>query len=216
MLASELKPMEEILSYLDGEDKVYVVGCKGCAEACQTGGEAHVAEMVAKLKEAGKRITGSSTIDMMCNDTLTRTRFALDAERVLAADSLLALSCGIGIQTAAEAVMRPVHPGCNTVYLGGGHAEWQEGAGLCLECGECVLDYTGGICPIARCAKQLLNGPCGGSQGGKCEVSKDLLCAWQLIVDRLTALGQLEKLEKIAPAKDWSRTTAGGPPRTIR
>ena len=128
-----------------------------------------------------------------------------------ASDSILVLTCGVGVQTVAAIVDKVVHPGCNTVSSGGAHAEWKD-AEHCLECGNCILDFTGGICPIARCAKHLFNGPCGGSQGGKCEISPDLPCAWQLIIERLSKLGQLDKLEKIVPPKDWSVSLIAGPP----
>jgi len=89
---------------------------------------------------------------------------------------------------------------------------WHE---MCAGCGECILDLTFGICPIARCAKSLLNGPCGGSKAGKCEVGKDVECAWAKIVDRATVLGRLEELERPIPPKNWSTARDGGP-RTLK
>ena len=111
-----------------------------------------------------------------------------------------------------EVVDKVVHPGCNTVSMGGRHGEWRDGE-RCLECGDCMLDYTGGICPIARCAKNLLHGPCGGSEGGKCEVHPDLPCAWDLIIKRLTKLGRLDKLEEVVPPMNWGLSLTGGPPK---
>ena len=211
MLVSEQKPIEEILHYLDGEKKVFLVGCKGCAEGCESGGEQQVIEMKQKLEGEGKVITGFSAIDMVCNESLTRMKLASHRDAIDSSDSLLVLTCGIGIQTVAALVEKVVHPGCNTVSLGGGHAEWKE-AEHCLECGNCILDYTGGICPVARCAKHLSNGPCGGSEGGKCEINPDLPCAWHLIIERLIRLGRLDKLEVVIPPKDWSVSLTGGPP----
>jgi hypothetical protein len=104
-----------------------------------------------------------------------------------------------------------VHPGCNTLSSGGSHAEWKE-AERCLECGDCMLEFTGGICPIARCSKHLLNGPCGGSQDGKCEVDPDIPCVWQQIVDRLIRLGQIDKLDRLVTPKNWSVSLTSGPP----
>lgn len=211
MLISEQKPFEEILSLLDGEKAVFLIGCKGCAEGCESGGEQQVMEMKQKLEEQGKTVTGSSMIDMVCNDSLTRMKLKAHREAIKSSDSLLVLTCGIGVQTVATVTDKMVHPGCNTISSGGAHAEWKE-AERCLECGDCILDFTGGICPIARCSKHLLNGPCGGSQGGKCELSPELPCAWQLIIERLTKLGRLDRLEDIVAPKNWSVSLISGPP----
>jgi ferredoxin len=211
MLISEQKPLEEILSYLDGERNIFLIGCKGCAEGCESGGEKQVLEMKHTLEGQNKTIGGFSIIDMVCNETLTRIKLKTHQKEMKAADSILVLTCGTGVQTVAGVVDKAVHPGCNTLSSGGAHAEWKE-AERCLECGDCVLEFTGGICPIARCSKHLLNGPCGGSQGGKCEVDPSIPCAWQLIVERLTKSGQLDKLEKIVAPKNWSVSLIAGPP----
>lgn len=211
MLISEQKPLEEILGYLDGENNIFLIGCKGCAEGCEAGGEKQVLEMKSILERRGKSITGFSLIDMVCNGTLTRMKLKAHQEEIAAADSILVLTCGVGVQTAAEVADRPVHPGCNTLSSGGAHAEWKE-AERCLECGDCMLEFTGGICPIARCSKHLLNGPCGGSQDGQCEVDPSIPCAWQLIIERLTELGQLDKLERIVSPKNWSVSLIAGLP----
>ncbi len=211
MLISEQKPLEEILSYLDGEKNIFLIGCKGCAEGCESGGEKQVLEMKHALEGQSKSVTGFSLIDMVCNETLTRMKLKTHQKEMKAADSILVLTCGIGVQTVAQVTDKVVHPGCNTLSSGGAHAEWKE-AERCLECGDCMLDFTGGICPIARCSKHLLNGPCGGSQGGKCEVDPSIPCAWQLIIERLTKLGQLDKLEKIVAPKNWSVSLIAGPP----
>ena len=211
MLISEQKPIEEILHSLDGEKAIFLIGCKGCAEGCESGGEQQVIEMKQKLENEGKSITGFSVIDMVCDKPLTRIKLASYRKAVDPADSLLILCCGVGVQTVAEIVNKVVHPGCNTISSGGAHAEWRE-AERCLECGDCVLDYTGGICPIARCSKHLLNGPCGGSQEGKCEVSPDIPCAWQLIVERLAEIGRLDKLEEFKGPKNWGVSLIAGLP----
>jgi len=211
MLISEQKPLEEILNYLDDEKNIFLIGCKGCAEGCESGGEKQVLEMKNTLEGNSKTITGFSIIDMVCNETLTRMKLKAHKRELEAADSVLVLTCGIGVQTVAAVADKVVHPGCNTLSSGGAHAEWKE-AERCLECGDCMLEFTGGICPIARCSKHLLNGPCGGSQGGKCEVDPSIPCAWQLIVEKLTKLGQLDKLEKIVAPKNWSVSLIGGPP----
>jgi len=211
MLISEQKPLEEILDYLDGERNIFLIGCKGCAEGCESGGEKQVLEMKHTLEGQNKTIGGFSIIDMVCNETLTRIKLKTHQKGMKAADSILVLTCGVGVQTVAGVVDKAVHPGCNTLSSGGAHAEWKE-AERCLECGDCVLEFTGGICPIARCSKHLLNGPCGGSQDGKCEVNADIPCAWQLIIERLTELGQLDRLERLVPPKNWNVSLIAGPP----
>jgi len=211
MLISEQKPFEEILTYLDGDKNIFLIGCKGCAEGWGSGGEKQVAEMWKKLQEQGKTIAGSVLVDMLCDSVLTRLKLRTYKKEITAADSILVLTDGAGVQTVAALVDKVVHPGCNTLSSGGAHAEWKE-AERCLECGDCMLEFTGGICPIARCSKHLLNGPCGGSQGGKCEVDPDITCVWQEIVDQLTRLGQLNKLERLVTPKNWSVSLISGPP----
>jgi len=211
MLISEQKPLEEILAYLDREKNIFLIGCKGCAEGWGSGGEKQVAEMKSTLQEKGKAITGSVVVDMLCDAALTRLKLRSYKKEIAAADSMLVLTDGAGVQTVAEVVDKVVHPGCNTLSSGGAHAEWKE-AERCLECGDCMLEFTGGLCPIARCSKHLLNGPCGGSQGGKCEVDPGIPCVWQQIVDRLGKLGQLDKLERVVTAKNWSVSLTSGPP----
>lgn len=211
MLISEQKPFEEILGYLNGDKNIFLIGCKGCAEGWGSGGEKQVAEMGEKLREQGKTITGSVVVDMLCDSALTRLKLRTYKREIAAADSILVLTDGSGVQTVAEVVDKVVHPGCNTLSTGGAHAEWKE-AERCLECGDCVLEFTGGICPIARCSKLLLNGPCGGSQDGKCEVDPSIPCVWQQIVDHLTKLGRLDKLERLVTPKNWSVSLTSGPP----
>jgi len=211
MLISEQKPIEEILSYLEGDNTIFIIGCKGCAEGWGSGGEKQVAEMKDTLQERDKIISGSVVVDMLCDSVLTKLKLRTYKREIAAADSILVLTDGSGVQTVAELVNQVVHPGCNTLSSGGAHAEWKE-AERCLECGDCMLEFTGGLCPIARCSKHLLNGPCGGSQGGKCEVDPDIPCVWQQIVDRLAKLGQLDKLERVVTPKNWSVSLTSGPP----
>lgn len=138
------------------------------------------------------------------------------APRIGLYDAVLSMGCGAGVQTIAQRFSGVrVVPALNTKFIGIPEKQgmWVE---MCLGCGDCVLDRTGGICPVARCSKNLLNGPCGGSQGGKCEVSKDIDCAWQLIYDRLCAFGRLDLLEKELAPKDWSKNRDGGPRKVVR
>ncbi|MFH1651229.1 MAG: methylenetetrahydrofolate reductase C-terminal domain-containing protein [Chloroflexota bacterium] len=206
---SAQKPIEEILQFLEKSQKVFIVGCGTCATMCRTGGKAEVMGMKEKLEAAGKEVTGWVSVPTSCDEL---TRYALDEneEGVAAADAVLALVCAFGVQMLALHTEKLVFPGLDTMFLGiedsPGH--FQE---VCMQCGRCVLGHTAAICPIVRCAKSLLNGPCGGSSDGKCEISRDIPCAWQLIHDRLKAIGRLDILDEIEPVKDWSASSSGGP-----
>ncbi len=206
---TEQKPSEEIMQYLEKCQSVYLVGCGTCATICHTGGKSEVLEMKDKLEAAGKKVTGWMVIPTAC-DELTRDALRESAEAVNAADCILVMSCAFGVQTVALHANNPVYPALNTLFIG-----QEESPGhfieICLQCGNCILGRTAAICPLVRCAKSLLNGPCGGSVEGKCEISPDIPCAWQLIIDRLQELGQLEKLDEIVPPRDWSTSLSGGP-----
>lgn len=213
MLVSELKPWEEILGYLDGESKVFIVGCKGCAEVCQTGGEAQVLEMKQKLEQQGKTVTGYTVVDFLCDRALVKLRLRALEEEVMAADSLLVMTCGVGVQATAAVVNKVAHPACNTMNLGGARGEWR-GSERCRECGDCLLDVTGGICPLTACSKGLINGPCGGAKDGKCEVEPDVRdCGWHLIYQRLKKLNRLDKMKTIVAPKNYSKME---PPKQLR
>ncbi len=213
MLVSELKPWEEILGYLDGESKVFIVGCKGCAEVCQTGGEAQVLEMKQKLEQQGKTVTGYTVVDFLCDKALVKLRLRALEEEVMAADSLLVMTCGVGVQATAAVVNKVAHPACNTMNLGGARGEWR-GTERCRECGDCLLDITGGICPLTACSKGLINGPCGGAKDGKCEVEPDVRdCGWHLIYQRLKKLNRLDKMKTIVAPKNYSKME---PPKQLR
>ncbi|MFC2038550.1 methylenetetrahydrofolate reductase C-terminal domain-containing protein [Chloroflexota bacterium] len=208
MILSRQKPIEEILGYLDGESNVFVLGCKGCAQASETGGPEQVEEMVGKLKEAGKTATGSMVIDFLCEKALVRSRLKPKTDQIQAADSILVMTCGIGVQAVAASVNKLCHPGCDTVNLGGSRGEWK-GSERCKECGECMLDFTGGICPLTACSKGLLSGQCGGASEGKCELSPEKDCGWELIYNRLKALGKTDKLKVLIVPKDYSKMAPG-------
>ncbi len=205
------KPFDEISQALSGVERVYVVGCGTCATMCHTGGKSEVLDMKGKLEAAGKKVTGWMVVPTAC-DELTKDALEENAKDIEAADVILAMTCAFGAQTITLYTNKPVYPALNTLFVGK-----EEAPGhfieVCMQCGNCILATTAGICPLVRCAKSLLNGPCGGSVNGKCEISPDTPCAWQLIYDRLAALGQLDKLEEIVPPRDWSTSSAGGPRR---
>ena len=207
MILSEQKPWEEILGYLGEEDSVFILGCNGCAQSSGTGGPLQVEEMKRKLEEAGKKVTGFMVIDFLCQKALVKSRLRARTQEVEAADSILVMTCGIGVQAVAAVVNKVCHPACNTVNLGGSRGEWQ-GEERCLECSECLLDYTGGICPLTACTKGLTNGACGGASNGKCELSPEKDCGWELIYQRLKQKNQLDKLRKFIVPKDYSKMMA--------
>jgi len=204
MIVSRQKPLEDILGYLDGEKSVFILGCSGCAEASGSGGPAQVAEMKKTLEENGKKISGAMTIDFLCQKALVKSRLRPRTEQVAGADSILVMTCGLGIQAVAAAVNKVCHPACDTVNMGGSRGEWS-GTERCMECGECLLDYTGGICPLTACTKSLINGACGGAANGKCELDPARDCGWELIYHRLKEKGQLDKLKVFIPPKDYAK-----------
>ena len=205
------KPLEEVMQYLEKCKAVYLIGCGTCATLCHTGGKSEVLEMKDRLEASGKKVTGWMVIPTAC-DELTKYALQEEAGNIGSADCILAMTCAIGVQTISLHLKdsKPVYPALNTLFLG-----VEESPGhfieVCMQCGSCVLGRTASICPLVRCAKSLLNGPCGGSSGGKCEVSPDIPCAWQLIYDRLAEMGRLDELEEIEPVKDWSASISGGP-----
>ncbi|MBN1177308.1 MAG: methylenetetrahydrofolate reductase C-terminal domain-containing protein [Dehalococcoidales bacterium] len=207
MILSEQKPFEEILGYLDGEKSVFILGCNGCAQSSGSGGPVQVEEMKKKLEEAGKKVTGTKVIDFLCEKALVKSGLRGRVDQVAAADSILVMTCGIGIQAVAAAVNKVCHPACNTVNLGGSRGEWR-GSERCQECGQCLLDYTGGICPITACTKSLVSGACGGASNGKCELSPDRDCGWELIYSRLKEKGQLDKLKAFVDPLDQGKLLA--------
>ena len=204
MILSKQKPWEVILGYMTDEQKLFVLGCNGCAQASGTGGPAQIAEMAARLESAGKHVTGTSVIDFLCEKALVKSRLRNRSAQINEADSILVMTCGVGVQAVAASVDKPCHPGCDTINMGGTRGEWQ-GSERCRECGECVLESTGGICPLTACTKGLLSGQCGGASNGKCEISPDRECGWEAIYRQLKRTSQLSKLSVLASPKDYAR-----------
>jgi hypothetical protein len=210
---TEQKPLEEVMQSLEKCHRVYIVGCGSCATMLHTGGKSEVLEMKDKLEEAGKKVSGWMVVPTAC-DELTREALRENARDIMTTDGILVMTCAFGVQTVSCYTDKPVYPALNTLFIGK-----EESPGhfteVCMQCGDCILAKTAGICPLVRCAKSLLNGPCGGSVDGKCEISPDTPCAWQTIYDRLAALGQLDKLEEIVPPRDWTTSLSGGPRKII-
>ena len=206
------KPLEEIMQELNQCKEVYLIGCGTCATMLHTGGKSEVLAMKDKLEETGKKVTGWMVIPTAC-DELTKDALASNAETLKTADCILVMSCAYGVQTVNLHSDKPVYPALNTLFIGKEESPGQF-IDACMQCGDCVLGRTAGICPLVRCAKGLLNGPCGGSVDGKCEVSPDIPCAWQLIIDRLAEQGRLDELEEVEPPRDWDTSQSGEPRRT--
>uniref|UniRef100_UPI003083F26E methylenetetrahydrofolate reductase C-terminal domain-containing protein n=1 Tax=Desulforadius tongensis TaxID=1216062 RepID=UPI003083F26E len=206
------KPVKEVADYIKECAKVLVVGCSGCTSVCLAGGETEAEILATALrilrKKQGRPLeTLVTTITRQCDPEFV----AGIAEKVSQVDAVVSLGCGVGVQFLAEHYPdKWVLPALNTVFAGGTVQAglWEERCGLC---GDCVLHLTGGICPITRCAKSIQNGPCGGSQNGKCEINPDTPCAWHLIYEKLSALGRLDLMLEYRPAKDWSKERSGGP-----
>jgi ferredoxin len=205
MIVGERKPFDEIKDKIRDCKKVLILGCGTCVSVCMAGGEKEVELLGTELRMAnqleGKDVEiGEDTIQRQCD----KEYIEAIVEKAKNYDVVLSMACGAGVQLVADMLEPvPVTPALNTCFIGVTEAEgvWAE---RCQACGNCVLDRTAGICPIARCAKGILHGPCGGSAGGKCEVNPDLPCAWHLIIERLSKMGRLHELEELIPPKDWS------------
>ena len=202
MIVGERKPFEEIKKLVEGYHKLLVLGCGTCVSVSMAGGEKEVELLATQLRMVNREaVVDEATIQRQCD----REYIEPLIEKMKEHDAVLSLACGAGVQFVAQALQpHVVLPGVNTEFIGVTEAEgiWAE---RCRACGDCRLGETGGICPVTMCAKSLMNGPCGGASGGKCETSKDRDCAWDMIVKRLTAQGKLDNLIDIAPPKDWSK-----------
>lgn len=218
MITAVQKPFDEIYRTVEGSKKLLILGCGTCVTVCMAGGEKEVGVLASLIRLANKE----RNIDMeIFEDTIERQcdkEFFDDVrDKIAEADTVLSMACGVGVQYCSEIFEgKPVIPAVNTKFYGTNLdvGIWSE---RCAGCGECVLEQFGGICPVARCSKSLLNGPCGGSQDGMCEVDQENIdCAWQLIFDRMKALGRLKSLEENQPVKDWSPGRDGGPGKIVR
>ncbi|MDY6792725.1 MAG: methylenetetrahydrofolate reductase C-terminal domain-containing protein [Thermodesulfobacteriota bacterium] len=217
MIVADKKPIEEIIEEIKDKEKILILGCNECVTVCEAGGKKEVGVLSSALRmyflNQGREVRiDERTLERQCDhEYLEEVRDVIDQY-----DAVVSLACGVGVQFMAEKYhTTPVFPGVNTCFMGVTEERgvWTE---RCQGCGECILARTAGICPVSRCAKRILNGPCGGSTNGKCEINPELDCAWQLIIDRLKALGKLDDYEKITPIKDWSTERAGGPRKVIR
>ncbi|MEM2899504.1 MAG: methylenetetrahydrofolate reductase C-terminal domain-containing protein [Thermoplasmata archaeon] len=217
MIIAERKKYENIEKMLKGRENILVVGCGGCVTVCLAGGQKEV-EILAEMLRLGAKKRGivrevtEATVERQCE----REFVLMLADKVKDKDAIVSMACGVGVQFLCD-IFPDLHvfPALDTKCAG---APFERGVWLekCALCGDCVLDEFYGVCPIARCAKNLLNGPCGGSQNGKCEVDRTKECAWQLIYDRMKKFGHLDDLLKLREPKDWSYSRDGGPRKVIK
>ena len=218
MIVADRKSVGEIRDMIKKHDRVLLVGCGTCVTVCLAGGERETGilgsavRMALKLDGRRDMTVDECTIERQCENAF----IDILATRLDQYDAICSLGCGAGVQALAERFPNtPVYPGLNTQFIGilESQGVWTE---KCAGCGSCRLGQFAGICPISRCAKHLFNGPCGGSREGKCEVSPELECGWQLIYDRAKATGVLDQLESIAAVQDWSTGMDGGPRKVVR
>lgn len=211
MIVATRKHIGELQDTLKDYESVLVLGCGTCVAVCLAGGEREVGIIASALRIAF-RLEGldievnEHTLERQCDDIF----FEDSVEVITSADAVLSLACGAGVQATAERFPEtPVFPGVDTQFIGilEEQGVWAE---KCIGCGNCIVGEFGGICPITRCPKRLLNGPCGGVYDGKCEFDGETDCVWSLIYERLKTLNELYRLDVVHPPIDWSKTNSGG------
>ena len=211
MIVAERKPFDEILEMLAPHKKVLVLGCGSCVTVCLTGGERQAEMLTSQLRLAAKKKSLELAVEFDCITRQCDREFIENLTHdPRNYDAVLSIACGVGVGFMSELYEDvPVLPGLNTAFYGANDApgRWSE---YCHGCGDCVLAWTGGICPIARCSKSLINGACGGTNDGKCEIDKEMDCGWLLVYKRLKDLGRLDELRKPRPARDWSKDRGRG------
>jgi len=191
---TQKKPEEELEQLLKGLNRLFIIGCGTCVTLTRTGGEPEVQELKESLSAKGKLVTGTTVVPVAC-DNLTREFLLEFGEQIDQADCLLITSCAFGVQTIARQLKKMVVPAVNTMFIGKETAfgTFDE---VCTQCGTCIIGETGGICPVTNCHKGLVNGPCGGTNHGKCEIDVNKDCVWTLIYNRLKDLGRLDSMRK--------------------
>lgn len=206
MIITKQKDFEKILATVEDYNKIFLVGCGDCATTCKTGGEPELLAMKERLEKTGKTVTGWVVPEVSCVASRIKLAFGKNKAALKESQAILIFACGSAVASAKEndRFNLDVLPGCDTLFgaIIDARGNFSE---TCSACGDCVLDITGGICPVTRCSKGILNGPCGGVKEGKCEVDKERDCAWILIYRRLKDRGRLDKFLKVNPPKDYSR-----------
>ncbi len=196
MIRSITRPKsdDELERLLEGSGRLFIIGCGTCVTLTHTGGEPEVAAMKERLSAGGKVITGTTVVPVAC-DNLTGEMLKEVKTPLNQAEALLVMTCAYGVQTIARQLKKFVVPALDTLFVGKetGFGEFNE---ICRQCGTCIIGETGGICPVTACHKGLVNGPCGGTNNGKCEIDPDKDCAWTLIYNRLNELGRLDSMRR--------------------
>ena len=217
MIVADRKSLDEIMAMVADNKKILIVGCKGCVTVCNVGGAKEVEILastmkIARQKEGGKIEIDTRVLERQCDKEYVEQI----SETVADYEAVLSMACGVGPQFLSEMYTGQVfYPTVDTTFFGGAtdHGIWEE---RCAGCGTCGIHKFGGLCPIARCAKSLLHGPCGGSSGGSCEINKDTECIWDSIVRKKMDQGQIEDVLGVKPAKNWKTARDGGPRKSIR
>lgn len=198
---TKAKSEEELYRLLEGLNRIFIIGCGTCVTLTHTGGAPEVAAMKNALLESGKLVTGKVVVPVAC-DNLTSEILNEEMGKIEQADVLLIMTCAFGVQTISSQLKRMVVPALDTLFIGKESAsgEFNE---ICTQCGTCIIGETGGICPVTSCHKGLVNGPCGGTDQGKCEIPGIKDCAWTLIYNRLTELGRLDSMRKLQKPRNF-------------
>jgi len=191
---TQQKPEEEVDQLLEGLGRIFIIGCGTCVTLTHTGGEPEVAAMKQRMSAKGKLITGHVVLPVAC-DNMTKEALQDYGQQIDQSDVLLIMTCAFGVQTIARQFKKMVVPALDTLFVGKETALGQFDE-VCTQCGACILGETGGICPVTSCHKGLVNGPCGGTNNGKCEIDEAKDCAWTLIYDRLKELDRLDSMRK--------------------
>ncbi len=205
MIITQKRELKDLMENIKDYKSFFLVGCSECAALCGTGGEPELSAMKEELEKQGKQVTGTFVAKTGCQVLGTKIELKKTSkEAVENADCILVMSCGAGTQTAVELFKdKAVYVTNDSLFLGN-MSRLQMFDERCSLCGECILDKTGGICPITTCPKGLLNGPCGGTNEGKCEVSSDIECAWVRIYNRLNDINRLDDMKKTVEPKNWA------------
>jgi len=205
MIITKQKKFKDLLNSV-GKGPVFILGCNECATLCHTGGEEEVLAMKDAFEKKQVRVSGWVVLEPACHLNNDKRLLRPFKEELSKSKKILVLACGNGVQTIAEIFDdKDIISGTDTLFLGE-IKRVNEFDKRCNICGECLLDLFGGLCPVSRCPKSMLNGPCGGAKGGKCEINPDMDCVWDQIYNRLKQSGKLHLLEEIQKPKDWSKS----------
>lgn len=217
MIVADRKSLAEIGDMVKNCNKIMVLGCKGCVTVCNVGGLKEVQVLASSLKIVRKKDGRALEVDERLLERQCDPEYVAQIKEVVDNyDAVVSMACGVGPQFLSETYPNQrFFPAVNTTFFGGAvaHGIWEE---RCAGCGTCIIHYFDGMCPIARCSKSLMNGPCGGSDNGKCEISRYVDCIWDKIVRKKIDQGRIADILDVMPAKDWRTASHGGPRKSVR